>query len=136
MKDPDTREVSWIDGTPTAYTNWKPPYEPDRNWICIAESGQGEWWTTNCDRKYDVVICSYTPCPHGGEWIHGRCLLFKSINGAGKTFDEANAFCGDFGSGTNVMEDSQAIIDWVNSNVDGDHWIGAKMVNSCLFPTQ
>ena len=104
-----------------SYTNWNPPYEPDKraDFGCVAESNQGKWWTTNCDRKYDWVVCSYDPCPGWSMWVGGRCLWGGPYE-EGKTFDEANAACAfthngiNYG-GTNLIADNQAISDFIET---------------------
>ena len=124
-----------------SYTNWNPPNEPDKraDFGCIAESNQGKWWTTNCDRKYDMVVCSYDPCPGGLTWVGGRCLWAEKYEEAeGKTFDEANAACGfTHNDGTNLIVDNQAISDFIKtSNLETpieSHWIGAQMVGLYNF---
>ena len=87
---------------------------------------------TNCDRLYDWVFCSYQPCNQGFVWVHGSCLLFIE-DAEGMPFVEASSFCEFYGA-TIVIENSQAISDWVKSTIGGEHWIGAKLVNFCPFP--
>ena len=127
---------SWQDGTPWDYTNWNGQHEPvlRADFGCVAESQGGNWWTTNCDREYDWVVCSYQPCNQGFAWVHGRCLLFIGDEEE-KTFDEASAYCESLGVGaTIVIEDNQAITDWVTRYpTKGEHWIGIKLVNFHFF---